>query len=127
MDLGDTPYHWVWHRVMLHVSPHIWPIWHPTNCDNSAKILARIVLEDPHIRSYADIGRKVFGPRSVPVISLLFGLELFTVSCVCIIQWRLAGAHGLDSVALVTLYGDSLHTVIPTYSPDTFKILGLAM
>ncbi|KAI1797799.1 transmembrane amino acid transporter protein-domain-containing protein [Ganoderma leucocontextum] len=76
----------------------------------TAKILARIVLENPHIRSYADISRKVFGPRSVPVISLLFGLELFTVS-----------------VALVTLYGDSLHTVIPTYSSDTFKILGLAI
>ncbi|PIL32046.1 transporter [Ganoderma sinense ZZ0214-1] len=76
----------------------------------TAKILARVVLEDPHIRSYADIGRKVFGPRSVPVISLLFGLELFTVS-----------------VALVTLYGDSLHTVIPTYPSDTFKILGLVI
>ncbi|TFK94290.1 hypothetical protein K466DRAFT_476675 [Polyporus arcularius HHB13444] len=57
----------------------------------TAKILARIVLEDPHIRSYADIGRKAFGPRSMPVISVIFGLELFTVS-----------------VALVTLYADSL-------------------
>ncbi|TBU48398.1 transmembrane amino acid transporter protein-domain-containing protein [Dichomitus squalens] len=57
----------------------------------TAKILARIVLEDPRIRSYADIGRKAFGPRSMPLISLIFGLELFTVT-----------------VALVTLYADSL-------------------
>ncbi|RPD63024.1 hypothetical protein L227DRAFT_651309 [Lentinus tigrinus ALCF2SS1-6] len=74
----------------------------------TAKILAKIVLEDPHIRSYADIGRKAFGPRSMPVISAIFGLELFTVS-----------------VALVTLYADSLYAVIPRYSSDTYKILGL--
>ncbi|KAI0662739.1 transmembrane amino acid transporter protein-domain-containing protein [Cubamyces menziesii] len=57
----------------------------------TAKILAHIVLADPRIRSYADIGRKAFGPRSSPLISAIFGLELFTVS-----------------VALVTLYADSL-------------------
>ncbi|KAI0757082.1 transmembrane amino acid transporter protein-domain-containing protein [Daedaleopsis nitida] len=74
----------------------------------TAKILARIVLQDPHIRSYADIGRKAFGPRSMPFISLIFGLELFTVS-----------------VALVTLYADSMHAVLPSYSADTYKILGL--
>ncbi|RDX55949.1 hypothetical protein OH76DRAFT_1370551 [Lentinus brumalis] len=76
----------------------------------TAKILARIVLEDPHIRSYADIGRKAFGPRSMPVISVIFGLELFTVS-----------------VALVTLYADSLYAVLPAYSSDTYKMLGLVV
>ncbi|KAI0762902.1 transmembrane amino acid transporter protein-domain-containing protein [Fomes fomentarius] len=76
----------------------------------TAKILARIVLEDPHIRSYADIGRKAFGPRSMPLISTIFGLELFTVT-----------------VALVTLYADSLHAVVPRYSSDTYKILGLVV
>ncbi|KAI0361716.1 hypothetical protein OH77DRAFT_1516648 [Trametes cingulata] len=76
----------------------------------TAKILARIVLSDPGIRSYADIGRKAFGPRSSPVISLIFGLELFTVC-----------------VALVTLYADSLHAVIPTYSANTYKLLGLVV
>ncbi|KAI0724468.1 transmembrane amino acid transporter protein-domain-containing protein [Cerioporus squamosus] len=74
----------------------------------AAKILARIVLEDPHIRSYADIGRKAFGPRSMPMISMIFGLELFTVT-----------------VALVTLYADSLYAVVPAYSSDTYKMLGL--
>ncbi|KAI0824246.1 transmembrane amino acid transporter protein-domain-containing protein [Trametes gibbosa] len=76
----------------------------------TAKILARIVLSDPHIRSYADIGRKAFGPRSSPFISAVFGLELFTVC-----------------VALVTLYADSLYAVIPTYSPNTYKLIGLVI
>ncbi|CDO72322.1 hypothetical protein BN946_scf184977.g19 [Trametes cinnabarina] len=76
----------------------------------TAKILAHIVLEDPRIRSYADIGRKAFGPRSSPLISAIFGLELFTVC-----------------VALVTLYADSLYAVIPKYSANTYKLIGLAI
>ncbi|GJE86038.1 amino acid transporter [Phanerochaete sordida] len=76
----------------------------------TAKILAHIILDDAKLRSYADIGRKAFGPRSSPLISALFCLELFTVS-----------------VALVTLYGDSLHAVLPVYSSNAYKILGLAV
>jgi solute carrier family 32 (vesicular inhibitory amino acid transporter) len=57
----------------------------------SAKILARFIIADPAVRTYADIGRKAFGKRSTNFISILFCLELFTVT-----------------VALVTLYGDSL-------------------
>ncbi|OJT11826.1 Vacuolar amino acid transporter 1 [Trametes pubescens] len=76
----------------------------------TAKILASIVLSDPHIRSYSDIGRKAFGPRSSPFISVIFGLELFTVC-----------------VALVTLYADSLYAVIPSYSPNTYKLVGLVI
>ena len=57
----------------------------------SAKILARFIIADPAVRTYADIGRKAFGKRSTHLISLLFCLELFTVT-----------------VALVTLYADSL-------------------
>ncbi|KAH9937611.1 transmembrane amino acid transporter protein-domain-containing protein [Fomitopsis serialis] len=74
----------------------------------TAKILAHIILDDPKLRSYSDIGKKAFGPRSGPWISAVFCLELFTVS-----------------VALVTLYADSLYAVAPTYSPDTYKLLGL--
>ncbi|KAI0639322.1 transmembrane amino acid transporter protein-domain-containing protein [Trametes polyzona] len=74
----------------------------------TAKILAHIVLADPRIRSYADIGRKAFGSRSSPLVSAIFALEVFTVC-----------------VALVTLYGDSLHAVIPTYSSNTYKLFGL--
>ncbi|KAJ7762013.1 transmembrane amino acid transporter protein-domain-containing protein [Mycena maculata] len=74
----------------------------------TAKILAGIILSDPRLRSYADIGRKAFGPRSTLVISILFCLELFAVS-----------------VILVTLYADSLHSLIPQYSSDTYKLWGI--
>ncbi|KAJ7085371.1 transmembrane amino acid transporter protein-domain-containing protein [Mycena belliarum] len=74
----------------------------------TAKILAGIILSDPRLRSYADIGRKAFGPRSTLVISVLFILELFAVS-----------------VILVTLYADSLHSLIPRYSSDTYKLWGI--
>ncbi|KAJ7500945.1 transmembrane amino acid transporter protein-domain-containing protein [Mycena galericulata] len=74
----------------------------------TAKILAGIILSDPRLRSYADIGRKAFGPRSTLVISILFCLELFAVS-----------------VILVTLYADSLNSLIPQYSSDTYKLWGL--
>lgn len=51
-----------------------------TNMESSrAKILAHIILDDTKLRSYSDIGRKAFGPRSGPLISALFCLELFTV------------------------------------------------
>ncbi|KAF9821952.1 hypothetical protein IEO21_00382 [Rhodonia placenta] len=45
----------------------------------TAKILARIILSDPRLKSYSDIGRKAFGPQSGPWISAIFCLELFTV------------------------------------------------
>ena len=76
----------------------------------SAKILARIVFEDPSIRSYADIGRKAFGPKATLLISLLFCLELFSVA-----------------VILVTLYADSLHSIIPEMSSNAYKVWGLLM
>jgi len=50
---------------------------------NSAKILARIILEDPRLRSYADIGRKAFGSKSIALTTILFCLELFAVRLAC--------------------------------------------
>lgn len=44
-----------------------------------AKILAGIMIEDPSIRTYADIGNKAFGQRSRFITSTLFCLELFSV------------------------------------------------
>jgi len=76
----------------------------------TAKILARIILSDPRIRSYSDIGRRAFGPKATPIISMMFCLELFTIG-----------------VILVTLYGDSLHSLIPTYSSNTYKAWGLLL
>ncbi|KAK0465401.1 transmembrane amino acid transporter protein-domain-containing protein [Desarmillaria tabescens] len=74
----------------------------------TAKILAQIIRADPRLRSYTDIGRKAFGPRSTGIISAIFCLELFSVS-----------------VILVTLYADSLHAIIPYYSSNTYKLWGL--
>ncbi|THU94817.1 hypothetical protein K435DRAFT_667480 [Dendrothele bispora CBS 962.96] len=76
----------------------------------TAKLLARIIMADPRLRSYADVGRKAFGPRSTVVISIMFCLELFAVS-----------------VVLVTLYADSLHAIIPQYSSNTYKAWGLLL
>ncbi|KAF9044884.1 hypothetical protein BDZ89DRAFT_942779 [Hymenopellis radicata] len=74
----------------------------------TAKLLARIILSDPRLRSYTDIGRKAFGPRSTLFISSLFCLELFSVS-----------------VILVTLYADSIHSLLPHFSSNTYKLWGL--
>ncbi|KAJ3531446.1 hypothetical protein NM688_g7572 [Phlebia brevispora] len=76
----------------------------------TAKILAHFILDDVKLRSYSDIGRKAFGSRASPLISVLFCLELFTVG-----------------VALITLFGDSLHSVLPLFSSDTYKLLGLTI
>ena len=76
----------------------------------SAKILGRIILADPRLRSYSDIGRKAFGPKATLLISLLFCLELFSVA-----------------VILVTLYADSLHSIIPEMSSNAYKVWGLLM
>ncbi|KIK31637.1 hypothetical protein CY34DRAFT_764683, partial [Suillus luteus UH-Slu-Lm8-n1] len=74
------------------------------NC-YTAKILAGIILEDPRLRSYTDIGRKAFGPKSTALTTIMFCLELFAVS-----------------IAFVTLAADSMHEVMPAYSSNTFKI-----
>ncbi|KAG1783774.1 transmembrane amino acid transporter protein-domain-containing protein [Suillus placidus] len=79
------------------------------NC-YTAKILAGIILEDPRLRSYADIGRKAFGPKSTALTTIMFCLELFAVS-----------------VAFVTLAADSMHEVMPAYSSDTFKIASIVV
>ncbi|KAJ6509237.1 transmembrane amino acid transporter protein-domain-containing protein [Mycena vitilis] len=76
----------------------------------TAKILGRMVLSDSSLRCYMDIGRKAFGGWSTPMISLLFCLELFAVS-----------------VLLVTLYADSLHSLLPQFSADTYKLCSLVM
>jgi len=76
----------------------------------SAKILAKIILSDRRLRTYSDIGRKAFGPKSISFISFLFCLELFTVC-----------------VVLVILAADSTHSVVPYYSSNTYKLIGLFM
>jgi len=46
---------------------------------NSAKILAKIIREDPTVRSYTQIAAKAFGPSGNVLCSFLFCLELFTI------------------------------------------------
>ncbi|KAG8983423.1 hypothetical protein FRB90_006047, partial [Tulasnella sp. 427] len=74
----------------------------------TAKALAKIILSDGRLRTYADIGQAAFGPRSNMFTSFLFCLELFAVS-----------------VILVVLFSDSLHEVLPMYSSNTYKYFGL--
>ncbi|KAI0036699.1 transmembrane amino acid transporter protein-domain-containing protein [Vararia minispora EC-137] len=72
----------------------------------TAKFLARITITDPTVRSYADIGLKAFGARSASIVSVIFCLEIFTLS-----------------VILETLYADSLHAVLPALSSNTYKLI----
>ncbi|KAG9124660.1 hypothetical protein FRC07_010722 [Ceratobasidium sp. 392] len=74
----------------------------------TAKILAKIILGDGRLRTYADIGQKAFGPRSNVFTSALFCLELFSLS-----------------VVLVVLFSDSMHAVAPHFSSHEYKVLGL--
>lgn len=81
MDWRDNLDHILWVDNVLHVrirdtSSTLLDV-HLTM--NRAKILAHIILDDPKLRSYSDIGRKAFGARSSPFIGALFCLELFTV------------------------------------------------
>lgn len=93
----------------------------------SAKILARIILSDPRIRSYSDIGRKAFGPVATPIISFMFCLELFAVRSVRLRSDFLSRFISCRSVCLVTLYGDSLHSLLPQQSSNYYKALGLVL
>ncbi|KAH9968916.1 transmembrane amino acid transporter protein-domain-containing protein [Russula dissimulans] len=74
----------------------------------TAKYLASIVISDSRVHTYADIGKKAFGVRSTPFVNFMFCFETFSVG-----------------VILVTLYADSLNAIIPTFSPSTYKLLGL--
>lgn len=45
----------------------------------SAKFLAGVVTSDPRVRTYADIGKKAFGVRSMPLVNFMFCFETFSV------------------------------------------------
>ncbi|KAJ7102221.1 transmembrane amino acid transporter protein-domain-containing protein [Mycena belliarum] len=84
--------------------------WSGSYMVSSAKILGRIILSDPSLRCYTDVGRKAFGPWATPMISIMFCLELFAVS-----------------VLLMTLYADSLHSLLPHISAYTYKLWSLVI
>lgn len=90
--------------------------------------MAHIILDDPRLRSYADIGRKAFGPKSTPLTSALFCLELFALRSVSSLLITVGDSTDRKfSVVLVTLYADSLHSVAPSYSANTYKLWGLVV
>ena len=77
----------------------------------TAKILARCLDVDPGLVTYADLAYVSFGHHARLVVSVLFCLELI-------------GA----CVALVVLFGDSLHALIPEISTLQWKIVcGIAL
>jgi vesicular inhibitory amino acid transporter len=45
----------------------------------SAKFLAGVVISDARVRTYADIGKKAFGVRSMPLVNFMFCFETFSV------------------------------------------------
>ena len=78
MVVGYRPYHLFRPRYLLYVSCFpcltIYLI-----LGFSAKLLAHEILDDHRLRSYADIGRKAFGPKSSLLTNILFCLELFSL------------------------------------------------
>lgn len=71
------------------------------------KLLSRLIFADASFASYTDIGMAAFGPWGGSAIQALFCTELF--------------AFG---VALIVLFGDSMHEVVPKFSAETWMALG---
>lgn len=76
----------------------------------TAKILARLMAEDRYLLTYNDICYKAFGRSMQYPIAGLFCLELFALS-----------------VALMVIFGDSLATIFPSVSADSFKMLAFCL
>ncbi|KAJ7071327.1 transmembrane amino acid transporter protein-domain-containing protein [Mycena amicta] len=76
----------------------------------TAKVLGRLILDDAKMHCYTDVAKKAFGVWSSPILGLLFCFELFAVS-----------------VLLVTLYADSLYSILPQFSPNTYKLASLVI
>ena len=82
VDRGHNSYNCIWASHLLHVSVHDISRLRMSislSYTYSAKILAHIMIQDPQIRTYADIGNKAFGQSSQLLTSMLFCLELFAV------------------------------------------------
>ena len=128
LGYGHHYYHLIWFRGVLYVG-YVLTLLALLLANDlcSAKILARIILSDPRIRSYSDIGRKAFGPVATPIISFMFCLELFAVRSVRLRSGLLSRLISCRSVCLVTLYGDSLHSLLPQHPSNYYKALGLVL
>jgi solute carrier family 32 (vesicular inhibitory amino acid transporter) len=86
---------------------------------------------DQSLITYADIGwyilsiivnfRLAFGNKHRVIVSLLFSLELTATWCVFAISVT------NSSVALVVLFADSLHALVPTISTTTWKLMSFVI
>lgn len=79
----------------------------------TGKLLHKIMMSDPSLATYADIGRLAFGEKSRVAVTLLFCSELWAVS-----------------VALLVLFGDSIAAVLPAHTPLPgwlLKVAGFAV
>lgn len=73
----------------------------------TALLLSRCMADRPELQTYADVAYAAFGTRARYYVSLAFSMELLA-SC----------------TALVVLFGDGLHSLMPTISATQFKIFG---
>ncbi|KAL8287435.1 hypothetical protein RQP46_003293 [Phenoliferia psychrophenolica] len=72
----------------------------------TAKMLARIMSEDPTLLTYSDVLIKAYGPSARSIIHLLFVSELSALS-----------------IALVVLFSDSMASLFPSLSSTFFKLV----
>ncbi|KAM0750788.1 hypothetical protein T439DRAFT_325846 [Meredithblackwellia eburnea MCA 4105] len=76
----------------------------------TAKMLAKIMSQDPTLLNFSDVLIKAYGPKARPFIHLAFVCELTALS-----------------IALVVLFSDSMSTLIPRLSPTFFKFIAFAI
>ena len=91
----------------------------------TAKLLANFITSDPRMRTYSDIGRKAFGPRSSVAISLLFCLELFAVRYLLLSQMRFP-ASNLNTASSWSLFMQILLTLLYPHTPPTLTNFGVS-
>jgi hypothetical protein len=67
------------HMLYVCLSGYLASFYETNGLTRRAKFLAGIVISDPHVRTYADIGAKAFGVRSTPLVNFMFCIETFSV------------------------------------------------
>ncbi|ORY85552.1 transmembrane amino acid transporter protein-domain-containing protein [Protomyces lactucae-debilis] len=73
----------------------------------TALLLSRCMADRPELQTYADVAYAAFGTKARYYVSLAFSMELLA-SC----------------TALVVLFGDGLHSLMPSITATQFKLMG---
>lgn len=80
LDLRYLDHRLLWLRHLLYVCYMINHLrFLVSNRLPRAKFLATVVVSEPSVRSYVDIGQHAFGTRSMPFVNFLFCFETFSV------------------------------------------------